>query len=212
LCDGGTVVLEDLPEAGREVQERLVRAIDQGQVQRPGEANPRAADVRFIATLAKPLPHERLLPELADRFGFTIVLPPLRDRIGDVEILATSALAVIADGLGRPAPVLEADALSVLLRHPWPGNVRQLRQALERAVVAADGGHIRARDLPDTIRTPAADVEGQPPLLTLAEVERQHILHVLERLGGNKKAAAESLGIDRSTLYAKLKTYGVHDR
>ena len=211
LCDGGTVVLEDLSEASPEVQERLVRAIDQGLVQRPGEATPRAADVRLVATLQRPLSAERCLPHLVDRFGFSLTLPPLRERPGDIEALAAHLLVGIAAGLARPAPTIDAVALSTLMRHPWPGNVRQLRQALERAVVAAEGGVIHQADLPDTLRDFQADA-SVGPIQTLAEVERQYIIQVLERLGGNKKAAAEVLGIDRSTLYAKLKSYGVIDR
>ncbi len=212
LCDGGTVVLEDLAEAPAEVQERLVRAIDQGVVQRPGEATPRAADVRLIATIPKSLIGDsRVLATLAERFGFSLSLPPLRERPGDLEALSAHLLSGIAAGLGRPVPTIDASVMSLLMRHPWPGNVRQLRQVLERAVVAAAGGVIHLADLPETLRgSPAAAVAG--PILTLAEVERQHLLGVLERLGGNKKGAAEALGIDRSTLYAKLKSYGILDR
>ena len=180
--------------------------------ERPGEATPRAADVRLIATIPKSLIGDsRVLATLAERFGFSLPLPPLRERPGDLEALSAHLLSGIAAGLGRPVPTIDASVMSLLMRHPWPGNVRQLRQVLERAVVAAAGGVIHLADLPETLRgSPAAAVGG--PILTLAEVERQHLLGVLERLGGNKKGAAEALGIDRSTLYAKLKSYGILDR
>jgi two-component system response regulator HydG len=197
-----------------EVQDRLLRVMDQGVVQRPGEAAGRPADVRFIAAAAKGFTADaRLRPALIERFSFTVVVPPLRDRPGDLEPLTAHLLAGIAAGLSRETPAMDAAALATLMRHPWPGNVRQLRQVLERACIAAIGGTIRVGDLPEGIRDPTADREAAlGPILTLAEVERTHVLAVMERMAGNKKAAAEALGIDRSTLYAKLKTYGVQDR
>jgi two-component system NtrC family response regulator len=106
-----------------------------------------------------------------------------------------------------PLKRLSPDARAALLRHPWPGNVRELRQVILRAWVAAEGAVISQDDL--GLGGANASVPGQPAIVSLAAVERAHILRVLEHCGGNKKAAAELLEIDRSTLYAKLKQYGM---
>jgi two-component system response regulator HydG len=138
-----------------------------------------------------------------------VTLPPLRDRPADIEPLIEHFLAAASTKLGQPACRLAPEARTLLLRCPWPGNVRQLRNVLERASVLASSGVIRPDDLPAEVKAGPATVQVESPMATLADMERSHILRVLERVGGNKKQAAEVLAIDRSTLYAKLKQYGV---
>ncbi len=137
-----------------------------------------------------------------------VTIPPLRDRPADIEVLIEHFLAEAARKLGQPAKRLTPEARTLLLRYPWPGNVRQLRNVLERASVMAVGDAIQPPDLPAEVAAQSATVTIDTPMATLATVEKTHILRVLERCAGNKKQAADILAIDRSTLYAKLKQYG----
>ena len=212
LADQGTLVLQDIAELPLAVQVRLVRMLDQGEVQRIGEATTRRADVRIVATAARELAGEvingRMRSDLCERLSaFSIQLPPLREREGDLDQLIDHLLKEIAARLDQPLRHLLPEARIALLRHPWPGNIRQLKQVLERACIAADEA-IGPGDLPEFIRPHSKGEPAVGSVLSLAEVERTHILKVLDQVGGNKKAAAELLDIDRSTLYAKLRQYG----
>ena len=139
-----------------------------------------------------------------------VVLPPLRERREDIPALAEHFMARAAGRLGREIR-LSAEALERLLRYPWPGNVRELENAIERAAILARGDAVTPEDLPPHV---AAGLNlGPSPALprqtTLAETERGHILTTLERFGRNHSAAAEALGIGRTTLWRKLKEYGL---
>jgi DNA-binding NtrC family response regulator len=211
VADQATVFLDELTDLPSAVQARLIRLLEHGEVQRPGETVLHRIDVRLIAATSRDpsqvatLVRSELLHLVA---GLTLALPPLRQRPGDIELLVEHFLAENATRLGQPLKRLATDTRTLLLRHPWPGNVRQLRQAIERACLLASERVIHPGDLPDNVR--AADAPAaQTPLASLATIERAHILRVLEHCDGNKKAAAELLEIDRSTLYAKLKQYGV---
>ena len=140
----------------------------------------------------------------------TVRLPPLRDRPGDIPILAAHFLAKIARRERRPQASLSREALDGLCRHAWPGNVRELENAIERAVAMAKGGVILRSDLPFEVQgqglpAPSGIIDDRPPL---AELERRYIALVLAEAGGNKKKAAERLGIDRRTLYRALERTG----
>jgi len=182
-------------------------------VQRVGDSSLRKVDVRVIAATNRDLAGEaragRFREDLYHRLNVLVVtLPPLRERPGDIETLIDHFLAESARRLGQPAKRLAPEARTLLLRYPWPGNVRQLRNVLERASIMAAGPQILPGDLPAEVGASPATVQVDAPMATLAEVERTHILRVLERCGGNKKQAADILAIDRSTLYAKLKQFG----
>jgi DNA-binding NtrC family response regulator len=137
----------------------------------------------------------------------TLNLPPLRERTRDIETLAKVFLAHSAKRQGTGLKRLDPEARSLLLRHSWPGNIRELKNTLERAAIMSEGDTIGAADL--GVRLQAAPTAAAP-IVPLAEVERTHIQKVLNHCGGNKKIAAELLGIDRSTLYAKLRTYAMN--
>jgi transcriptional regulator with GAF, ATPase, and Fis domain len=213
LADGATLFLDEVGELPLGTQAKLLRALEQGEVQRVGDSSLRKVDVRVIAATNRDLAAEakagRFREDLYHRLNVLVVtLPPLRERPGDIETLIDHFLAESARRLGQPAKRLAPEARTLLLRYPWPGNVRQLRNVLERASIMSAGAQIQPGDLSAEVGAAPATVHVDAPMATLAEVERTHILRVLDRCGGNKKQAADILGIDRSTLYAKLKQFG----
>jgi two-component system response regulator HydG len=221
LADGASVFVDDLDECPAALLPRLQRLISAGEVQRQGDVHWRRVDVRLIIAMGRqpgdepPRQRGDLLPGLE---ALRLLLPPLRQRGLDIDVLLDHFLAVHAQRFGHPLKHVSAEARAVLLRYAWPGNVRQLRDLVERCCVLTADRSIGVADLPEYLRAPppAGTAAGQgtsvvcaSPLASLASVERAHILAVLQRCGGNKKATAEVLGIDRSTLYAKLRGYGV---
>ena len=212
MSHDATLLLDEPAELPEGLQTRLAQAIDRGEARRRGDAALRRADVRIIATQSGAV-DARLRPELRDRFAaWTLALPALSDRVGDFDDLVTHVLGEYALRVSELPKRLAPEARTRLMRAPWPGNVRQLRQALERACAVSSDHIVRAQDLPPLATDLAGPAEATPtgmPILPLAEMERVHIMRVLDHCGGNKKAAAEVLDIDRSTLYAKLRQYGV---
>ncbi|HYE08374.1 MAG TPA: sigma 54-interacting transcriptional regulator [Planctomycetota bacterium] len=212
LADQGTIFLDEVGELPVPAQARLLRAIESREVQRIGDSTARAVDVRVIAATNRDLREEAAAGRFRDDLHLrlevlAVTLPPLRARPTDIDLLIDHFLDEHARRAVQPAKRLAPEARALVLRHQWPGNVRQLKNALERACIMAGDKLIHAVDLPDGLR----GGETQPfttPLVSLALVEKAHILRVLEHCGGNKKAAAELLEIDRSTLYAKLRQYG----
>jgi Nif-specific regulatory protein len=223
LADGGTLFLDEIGELPDGSQSKLLRVIENGELRRVGDIKDRKVNARVIAATNKMLAEEvaraRFREDLYFRLNvLKISLPPLRERPGDVRVLAEHFLKQFAETCGRPALRFEADVWPLFESYPWPGNVRELRNAIERMVVMAEGDALRLEDVPFEIRSgkaaarpadapaPAAP-SGEP--VTLRDLERDHIARVMQRTAGNKKEAARILGIDRSTLYAKLKAYGL---
>jgi DNA-binding NtrC family response regulator len=137
-----------------------------------------------------------------------VALPPLRERREDIPALAEHFLRGRAHSLGKPARRFSPGAAAALAAYPWPGNVRELENIVERAVILAEGETIGAADLSFLLPSPAVPAgEASEPARTLEEVERRHIARVLGETGGNQKRASEILGIDRKTLYLKLKRH-----
>jgi two-component system, NtrC family, response regulator HydG len=212
LADQGTLFLDEIGELPLGVQAKLLRALEQGEVQRVGDGGTRKVDVRLIAATNRDLREEvdkgSFREDLLHRLDvLSVLLPPLRNRPGDIDLLIDHFLQENAKRLAQPLKKVTPEARALLLRYAWPGNIRQLRNTIERACIMAPDKSITPSDLPEAIRG-AETVIMQTPIVPLAEVEKAHILHILEHCGGNKKAAAELLGIDRSTLYAKLRQYG----
>jgi len=209
LADGGTLYFDELSDLPSSVQARVLRVIETGEVQRPGLATLHRVGVRVIAGSVRDLRDSRLHPGLIHMFaGKQLALPPLRQRAGDIEVLTQVFLTQYAARHQQAPKRLSPEGRAVVLRHSWPGNVRELRQVIERACAMASKAVITPEDLPILQRSPDPQ-QSSAAIEPLAVVERAHILRVLEHCGGNKKAAAELLEIDRSTLYAKLKQYGV---
>jgi len=214
LADAATLFLDEVGELALGTQAKLLRVLEQGEIQRVGDGGLRKVDVRLIAATNRDLGEEvkagRFREDLFHRLNVLVVtLPPLRERPADIEALIDHFLGESAKRLGQTAKRLTPESRTLLLRFPWPGNVRQLRNVIERSSIMANGAQITPADLPPEMKAEAATVQVDAPMASLAAVEKAHILRVLERCAGNKKQAAEILAIDRSTLYAKLKQYGV---
>ena len=216
-ADGGSLFLDEIAELPLPLQPKLLRALESGEVRRLGEVQPREVDVRIIAATHQDL-QERVdegvfREDLYWRLDvLRLDVPPLRERRADVPLLVESFLSSVAERQGGPDLRISPHALAVLVEVPWPGNVRQLFNTLERAAAFAEGPEIRLEDLPGHVRSAgrsaavvrsAADREA-----TLADVQRDYIFEILGRAGGNKTRAAELLGIPRRTLYRRLEEYG----
>lgn len=212
IADQGTLFIDEIGDLPKPAQLKFLRALEHGEVQRLGDSTMRAVDVRIIAASTRDLGEEaaagKFSADLARRLDIlSIAIPPLRDRPSDIDLLIDHFLNENAARLEQEAKRCAPETRALLLRHNWPGNVRQLRQVMERACIMAAGKSIMPADLPESLRETQAPTFSSP-LVSLSVVEKAHILRVLEHCGGNKKAAAELLEIDRSTLYAKLRQYG----
>jgi two-component system response regulator HydG len=210
-ADGGTLFLDEIAEMPLALQAKLLRAVEDGEIRRVGDTRAFAVDVRFVCATHRDLPARvasgQFREDLYYRLKVLVLrLPPLRDRPEDVLPLAARLLAAEK----RPGPGFTPEAKRLLRAYRWPGNVRELGNAVRHAAALARGRIIEPEHLPDEVRAPtsAATAEAR----TLAEVEREHVLKVLERCGGSQAEAARVLGIGRNTLWRKLRAYGADDR
>jgi two-component system response regulator HydG len=196
---------------------KLLRVLQQREVIPVGATEAKPVTARVIAATNRDLEDEikrgNFRSDLYYRLNvISIVLPPLRNRGGDVALLSDAFLKRAGDARGEPPRVLAPEALEAMQRYSWPGNVRELENALERAAILAKGDTIPLSALPERVVEPKLDplvsdaVQANP---TLDTIERAYILWVLENEGGNKPRTAEVLGIDPSTLYRKLSRYGL---
>lgn len=211
-ANGGTIFLDEIGEMPAELQAKLLRVLENGEYLKVGETKIAKTNVRIIAATNRKLESEIAAGHFrADLFYriavFQIPIPPLRERPDDIAALANHFVGVASQKNGRPALNISAPYLAALRRYAWPGNVRELKNVIERSVILSDGQTL----LPDTLphpfnQNPAND---DAAVLELAELEKRHILKVLERSGGNKTEAARLLGVAITTLYRKLETYGL---
>ncbi len=215
LADGGTIFLDEIGDISAKLQMDLLRVLQERRFYRVGGAEEISVDVRVVAAthvdLAAAVREGRFRDDLYYRLNVVAVhIPPLRERREDVPLLARTFLERTARELGKEVDDLSEDALRLLMDHPWPGNVRELENAIERALVTSRGAVLTADDFA-FLRVPAGNGTGWtvPTHLPLHEVEHQVIAATLKRLDGNVKETAAVLGIDRSTLYEKLRKYGI---
>ena len=222
-AEGGTLFLDEIGDMPLATQVKLLRTLESNEVRRLGDHAARLVDVRVIAATHRDLQAEvaagRFRGDLYYRLNVVrIELPPLRERREDVGLLAAWFLERISKREGRSGLSFSTEAEAVLERYDYPGNVRELENAVEHAVAVGEGPVFGAADLPDALRAPrlltgaatpeAAAAENRPrEAWSLAEVEREHIALVLERHRGNTTAAAKQLGISRTTLWRKLREY-----
>ena len=196
------------------LQPKFLKALEEKRFRRLGEVAERRVDVRMVAAthqdLAELVREKRFRADLYYRVN-TLVLrvPPLRERAADVPLLAGDLLRRLTQEMGRGDLELAADAVEALIAYPWPGNVRELRNVLERGVLASQGKQVQRRHLRFETGQVVAAGSADGLHLTLEELERRHIQRVLDLEKGHVVAAAERLGIPRSTLYQKLKEYGI---
>jgi two-component system, NtrC family, response regulator AtoC len=215
LASGGTLFLDEIGDMGPKMQAQLLRTLQDGEVRPVGGAESIKVDVRLVCATNRDLEAEvkagRFREDLYFRINVvTVKLPPLRERASDIPILVAHFLAKVARREGRGEASISHESLELLCRYAWPGNVRELENAVERAVAVAKGNVILPSDLPIEVHgaeppAPAGIIDDRP---TLAELERRYIALVLSECAGNKKKAAERLGIDRRTLYRALERSG----
>jgi DNA-binding NtrC family response regulator len=221
-ADGGTLFLDEIGELPLALQPKLLRALQNGEIKPVGGLEAQRVDVRVVAAtnrdLAQAVARSTFREDLYYRLNvITIEVPPLRERREDVPLLAQHFAASAARRARRGCPDISPAALEWLQVQPWPGNVRQLENAIERAVVLAAGNTLGIDDFqPRTgaMSMPASTATGKQPataddLLSLDDLERLHILRVLEACAGQKTRAAAILGINRTTLWKKLRHYGI---
>jgi len=216
-ADGGTLFLDEVCEMHPRLQAKFLRALQEREIERLGSSTAIPVDVRIIAAtnrdLQKALEEGVLREDLYYRLNVILLqVPPLRERMDDVPILAMHFLRKYAAREGSAMTAISDEALNVLLSYSWPGNVRELENAIERAVVLGQGDRLRAQDLPAQVHRRADDQHPLVPAhLTLEEMEKLAIVQALRLTGGNKSEAAERLGIHRTSLYDKMRRYGITD-
>jgi two-component system response regulator HydG len=215
---GGTLFLDEVAEMPPELQARFLRVLQEREYRPLGSTRVKRADFRLVAATNRSITEALQAGALRSDFyyrlnTFQIEVPPLRERREDIAGLAQTFLSRFAARQGVECPQLGPEAMQALLAYAWPGNVRELQNAMEYALILSGGGSIESRYLPAEIRTALVLPQRSPRARAgqnLEEVEKQMILQVLQQTHGNKKKAAEKLGIQRATLYAKLRQYGVH--
>src|SRR5437867_6569548 len=222
---GGTVFLDEISETSLTFQEKLLRVIQEREIRRVGSNETTQVNIRLIAATNRDLREmvrsNQFREDLFHRLNvFTIALPALRDRVEDIPMLASYYMKIFSEKNGRTVR-LAPEALEAMKRYSWPGNVRELKNMLERAITFNSTGVIQFGELefgeacPGAEKpsaSPSAAVTGQAPTGSLDEMEREHIIRILKETGGNKKKAAEILGIERRTLYNKAKRLGIDFR
>jgi two-component system response regulator HydG len=212
LAHGGTLFLDEVGNLPLDLQPKLLRALESREIRRVGGQTLRRVDVRLLAAthveLAAAVRRSEFREDLFYRLNVvSLVLPPLRERDGDIELLAETFVARLATSYGLPVPPLGPEARATLRAHTWPGNVRELRNAIERALVLSPPGTLRAEELaPEPVSTPRAKAEPHtlPFPTDLATLSRAAAVRMLELTRGNKSEAARRLGISRPRLQRLL--------
>jgi Nif-specific regulatory protein len=213
-ADGGTLFLDEVGDMTPAMQARLLRVLQEGELRRVGGDRTIHVDVRVVAAtnrdLAADVAGGRFREDLYFRLNvLTIQLPPLRERPGDVALLAGHLLERIAKERGRPAPRIDNTVLDLLEKHPWPGNVRELENTIQRlALLAGDSPITTATiELDDGMRRTFVGAPAPVPVMSLERTEREQIRRALEESAGNRDRAARMLGISRATIYRKIKEF-----
>jgi two-component system, NtrC family, response regulator AtoC len=218
-ADGGTIFLDEVGNFNLSIQVKLLRFLQEHEIKRVGGTENLKVDVRVIAATNQPLEplvkSGKFREDLFDRLNvLTLLVPPLRERKEDIPLLANHFLQKFTEENRKNISHISPEALEILIGYPWPGNVRELENTIERAVIFSIHPIILPEDLPPKFLEPGSGKEGETPegkphlypekLLPLKAIEKSYVLRVLEETKGNKKKAAEILGIDRTTLYRIL--------
>ena len=212
VANGATLFLDEIGELPLELQSKLLRVLQDGEFERLGSSRTLKVDVRIIAATNRNLEAEvrkgRFREDLWYRLNiFPITMPPLRDRMEDMPLLVNFYVNKITKRMGKTIEMIPTSVMNALQDYHWPGNVRELENVLERAVINSSGPKLR---LVDELKKPPKDSSTSPK--TLEAVERDHIVRVLEQTHwkvGGKNSAAEILGLDRSTLRARMRKLGI---
>jgi two-component system response regulator AtoC len=223
-ADGGTLFLDEISSASIDLQVKLLRVLQDREFERVGSTQTLRVDVRVIAASNQPLLAEveagRFREDLFYRLNVLgLEVPPLRERPGDVLLLAERFLTQLTGSYGRAIDGFSTEAMAALLAHDWPGNVRELENSVERAVLLAHGSSVGLESLPESLREQQLELPPEAlshPALTglslreaLERVERDLLMLALRENGGSRKASAAQLGINRTTLFNKMTKFGL---
>src|SRR6478672_916175 len=219
-ANGSTLFLDEISEMPADLQTRFLRVLQEREFRPLGSTKVLKADFRVVAATNRPIPQalaeNHLRSDLFYRLNtFQIEVPPLRERRQDIPPLVATFVRQFSSQLGKPEPAIAPDAFQKLLDYSWPGNVRELQNAIEYAVVLTRQNLIGVKELPAEVQLPTvlqrSELSGAPRqgVQSLDDVERSTILQALAQCHGNKKKSAELLGIQRPTLYNKLKRYAI---
>jgi NtrC-family two-component system response regulator AlgB len=213
VAEGGTLLLDEVGDLPAALQPKLLRLVQEKRYERVGDTRTQVSDVRILAATNRPLEAEiaagRFREDLFYRLNvIEVTLPPLRARRVDILPLAEHLLMFFARQGGKRLSGFTPEAISALQRYSWPGNLRELRNALERAVILATGSEIGTADLPPSLSLPQASGVEVGARVTLDQLEAEHIRRILQTTPTMEEAAG-ALGIDPSTLYRKRKKYGL---
>lgn len=215
-ADGGTLFLDEIAEIPLSLQVKFLRAIQEKEVTPLGSSRPLQVDVRIVAATNRDLDaavrNGQFRTDLFYRLNVvSIQLPPLRHRKADIPLLVEHFVGHFSRSYGVQSKRVTPEALERLVAYPWPGNIRELQNAIERAFALSTHGDIRIGDLPPAIQSKAAPAEnGAPwPVLPLDEAERRSVVAAMRQANGSKTEAARLLGIDRQRLYRKLEKFGL---
>lgn len=209
--DGGTIFLDEIGEMPSELQVKMLRVLESGSFIPVGDTEARSTDVRIIAATNRDLAdmvkagsfREDLFYRLTT---FTIELPPLRERGEDIVLLAKSFIAAFAVKMDKPVSSIDEAFLEILRHYSWPGNIRELRNIIERSMILSDEGNLTAKDLPLELQISQDAVMDR---FELASIEKSHICRMLQYTAGNKTEAARLMKIGLTTLYRKIEEYGI---
>jgi two-component system response regulator HydG len=212
MSHGGTLFFDEISNINLEIQAKLLKAVEERAISKVGDHKVVRVDVRLISAtnrnLQEALAGGTFREDLFFRLNVvSIVLPPLRERKEDIAPLVTHFLARFSEKQGKAIKGFSANAMKALMQYSWPGNVRELENTIERLFVFAQGETITSQDLVYSNTVPSGSLVREP--FNLSEVERLHIIKVLEQTEGNKSEAARLLGIDRKTLRTKVKKYQI---
>ena len=218
-ANNGTIFLDEIGEMAFELQAKLLRILETGEYIKIGDTKPTRVNVRIIAATNRNLSQEivagRFREDLFYRLSvFQIHLPPLRERAGDIWLLAKAFIKSFAEQLARPVVEIAPAFLEALDSQPWKGNIRELRNVIERSMIVCESGHLDIADLPFDIQNAHYEHsnDSSPGSFELSAMERRHIARVLEYTKGNKTEAARLLKIGLTTLYRKIEEYKISER
>ena len=217
-ANNGTIFLDEIGEMAFELQAKLLRILETGEYVKIGDTKPTRVNVRIIAATNRNLSQEivagRFREDLFYRLSvFQIHLPPLRERAGDIRLLAKAFIKSFAEQLARPVVEIAPAFLEALDSQPWKGNIRELRNVIERSMIVCESGYLDIADLPFDIQNAHYEHsnDSSPGSFELSAMERRHIARVLEYTKGNKTEAARLLKIGLTTLYRKIEEYKISD-
>lgn len=218
-ANGGTLFLDEIGELDPQIQAKLLRFIQEGEMYRVGGKDPIKVDIRLICATNRELDQEVIKGNFREDLFYrinTIVVsaPPLRRRKEDIALLVNHFLSNPQHTYLNRGRSVNEEAMKALVRYDWPGNIRELQNVCERLQILSEGHMIMLNDLPENIRNPEvqADSFDYDPAVTLHELEKRYILKALAHFGGNKTQAANNLGITIKTLYNKLHEYGEFEK